>query len=178
MIFGDKDEYAIEVYHEPLDNNSFYMTGRMCLHFYGEPFGDINYAGYVGSFCVTYRCLLEKINDLESIKYNFDLETDVNIFDFLNVKLYMADDETTYEQIVIDDKKYRKYDFLTNGGEMFDGTISFIYLDNNEKIHILYQIHYKNDEIICIQLDKETFINVTKEFIKWYESTSNINITK
>jgi len=38
MIFGDKNIYAIEVHHKPLDNGSFYMTGRMCIHL----FGDIN----------------------------------------------------------------------------------------------------------------------------------------
>ncbi len=54
---------------------------------------------------------------------------------------------------------------------MFDGTKSFIYMDCEKNVHILYQIHDDKDEIICNKLDKLTFKTISEEFIKWYEKT-------
>ncbi len=167
MIFGDKKTYAIELYHEPLDNFAFYMTGRMCLHLNSIPFGDIDDPAC--SFYITYLRLSEKMNDIEAITYDFGYEKDIDVFEFLDVKLYMADDSTTYEQIIVDAKKYQKFDFLTNGGEMFDGTKSFAYLDKNEFVHIMIQIFDQNDKIICITVEKNTFVSVTNEFVEWYK---------
>ena len=46
-------------------------------------------------------------------------------------------------------------------------------MDKNDKIHIMYKKYNENDEIICNELDKETFENVTNKFIKWYEEINN-----
>ena len=71
MIFGDKNIYAIEVYHQPLDNDSFYMSGKMCIHLFNKTFGDID-----NEYCqifMAYGTLLEKINKIDSLKYDFSL---------------------------------------------------------------------------------------------------------
>jgi hypothetical protein len=176
MIFGNKDVYAIEVYHEPLDNDTFYMTGRMCIFLHGLRYGDIDDPACV--LYVPYIQLLDKVKKIEEIRCNFNMKTDADIFEFLDVKLYMADDDVTYEQILIDLEEYGKFDFLTGSGEMFDRTKSFIYCDNLEIIHILYQIHNDNDIIRFSKISKEVFLNVSRQFINWYEEINGANIVK
>jgi hypothetical protein len=169
MIFGEKSIYAIEVYHQPQDNYGMYMCGRTCIHLFNKSFGDIN-----NEYCHLggmYETLLNKINWLNELEYEFCLDNDYDIFNFLDDKLYI-DNDRTLEQIKKDSELYCRFNFLTNsGGEPFDRTKSFIYVDKNKMIHILFQIHDSNDEIICGVLDKETFDNVTKHFIEWYGKT-------
>ena len=177
MIFGNKDIYAIEVYHQPIDNNSFYMCGKMCIYLHKKILGDIN-----NEYChlfVTYDALKKKIQNLNELECDFNLSNDADIFNFLDKKLYILDEDDvrTHEQICNDMEPYIKFDFMTNAGETFDRTKSFIYMCKNKRIHIMYQTYwynenignFENDEIICTELDKETFLVVTKNFTKWYE---------
>ena len=168
MVFGDKNTYAIEVYHQPLYNSEFYMSGKMCIHLFNKSFGDID-----NEYCqvfMAYGTLLEKINNIDLLKYDFSQNNDHDIFTFLDDKLYMCDDKRTLVQIKRDAELYFKFNFMTNsGGETFDDSKSFIYMDKNEKMHIMYQKYNEKDKIICNELDKEIFENVTNEFIKWYE---------
>jgi hypothetical protein len=176
MIFRDKSIFAIEIYHQPLNNNSFYMCGRMCIYLFNKIFGDIN-----NEYChlySAYSALLDKINNINLLEYEFGLSNDYEVFNFLDDKLYMAPDERTLEQIKIDARLYFKFDFMTNTGEIFDRTKSFIYMDKNKKIHIIYRTDEYNDgfedgKIICNELDKEIFENVTKDLIKWYDELDN-----
>ena len=181
MVFGDKNIYAIEVHHQPQDEDSFYMCGRMCIYLYNKMFGDIN-----NEYChlyATYTTLVEKSKIITELEYDFNLENDVDIFNFLDTKLYILDEDAdrTYEQIRNDIKPYLKFDFMTNEGEMFDRTKSFIYMDKNKKIHIMYQTdkynknneQFESGEIICNEVDKETFENITNDFIRWYEGIEN-----
>jgi hypothetical protein len=163
MIFGNKNIYAIEVYHEPLDD-TILLTGRLSLHLYSKTFGDIN-----DEYCdlsQPYEFLLDKIKHLDKLEYEFGLNNDNDIFKFLDNKLYM-DEERTMEQIKNDTNFYFKFCFLTNAGEMFDRTKSFIYMDKEKIIHILYQID--DNQIICVKIDNEIFKKTTSDFIEWYE---------
>ena len=169
MIFGDKSIYAIEVYHKPLDNYSFYMAGRMCIHLYNKSFGDINEEDC--ALAELYMTLVEKTRNVNLLKYDFNLNNDYNVYQFLEEKLYIDRIERTNEQINIDSELYWKFSFMTNMGETFDNTKSFIYMDNKNNIHILYQIHNNTDEIFCNELDRTTFETVSNDFIKWYERT-------
>jgi hypothetical protein len=163
MIFGNKNIYAIEVYHEPL-KDAMILTGRLSLHLYNKIFGDIN-----DEYCdlsQPYESLLDKIKHLNRLKYEFVLNNDNDIFKFIDNKLYM-DDERTMEQIKFDTNLYFKFNFLTNSGEMFDRTKSFIYMDKEKRIHIMYQID--GSQIICVKIEKEIFKKTTTDFIRWYE---------
>jgi hypothetical protein len=176
MVFGNKNIYAIEVYHQPQDNGYFYMCGRMCVYLYNKAFGDIN--DELCHLFGVYDTLRSKIENLTELKHDFDLNNDFEIFNFLDDKLYI-DMNRTLDEMRFDSKLYKKFDFFTNMGEMFDRTKSFIYMDKNKKIHILFQIHkynkntktFEDDEIICNELDKRIFEDVTNDFIKWYEKT-------
>jgi len=176
MIFGNKNIYAIEVYHQPQDNDYFYMCGRMCVYLYNKAFGDIN--DELCHLFGVYDTLRSKIEKLTELKHDFDLNNDFDIFNFLDDKLYI-DMNRTLDEMRFDSKLYKKFDFMTNMGEMFDRTKSFVYMDKNKKIHILFQIHKYNEntktfedgEIICNELDKRIFEDITNDFIKWYEKT-------
>jgi hypothetical protein len=168
MIFGTKNIYAIEVYHKPLDDSSFYMTGRLCIHLFNKSFGDINEKD-----CALYEpyiTLVEKIKNINILEYNFKLNNDFDIFNFLDEKLYVGE-KRPREQIYRDLDLYNKFDFMTNMGEMFNCSKSFLYMDCKKMIHILYQIHDEKDEIICNNIDKILFENISNDFIKWYEET-------
>ncbi|MCL1994006.1 MAG: immunity 42 family protein [Spirochaetes bacterium] len=175
MMFGNRNIYAIEVYHQPLDSSTFFMCGKMCIYLYAKPFGDID-----NEYChlyPAYDTLKNKISNLLELKYDFNLNNDFDIFNFLDDKLYNLheEDERTYEQICNDMNPYLKFDFMTNAGETFDRTKSFIYMSKNKKIHIMYQNigDSENDEIICNELDKDIFENTTRGFLKWYEEIEN-----
>jgi len=170
MIFGEKAIYAIEVYHEPQYNTGYYMSGRMCLFLNGVMFGDIDDPCNV--LGVTYANLLRTVEKIDEIKDNFGLRTDTEIFEFLDAMLYIDDDDKSYEQIVADGKKYWKFDFLTNGGVMFDRTKSFIYLDDFDIIRILYQ--FEDREIHSAKVNKDIFLKVTSEFFEWFDKTEKL----
>jgi len=178
MKFGNEDIYAIEVYHQPQDNNSFFMSGRMCIYLKNKMFGDIEekYCHLFGP----YDTFIKKIKYLDELEHDFNIKNDINIFKFLDEKLYILkeDDKRSIEQIRNDMKPFIKFDFMTNSGESFDRTKSFIYMDLNKKIHIMFETgkynekakRFEDEEIICNVLDKEIFKNVTKDFISWYEN--------
>ena len=184
MIFGDKNIYAIEVHHKPLDNGPFYMAGRLCIHLFNIEFGDINEEDC--SLAEPYMRLNEIINNFDLIKYDFKLNNDYDIFHFFDHELYVGDDygkwgfldKEYYNKIKWKElegkeinKKLYKYDFMTNEGEMFNNTKSFIYMDIKEIIHILFQVHDDMDEIRCNKINKNIFYNISSEFIEWYEET-------
>jgi len=170
MIFGDKDIYAIEVYHEPQYNSAYYMSGRMCLFLNGVMFGDIDDPCNV--LGVTYANLLRVVKNVDGMMNNFTLKTDKEIFIFLDTKLYNGDDEGSYEQAIEDGKAYGKFDFLTNGGVMFDRTKSFIYLDDFDIIHILYQ--FEDRQIYSAYVNKDIFLKITSEFFEWFDKIKKL----
>ena len=83
------------------------------------------------------------------------------LFDYLNQALYL-DDERTFEEVTQDAVKYSKFDFLTNGGESFDGTKSFIISDSNNVRLAFTDI---NDKFHSANIPKDTFIQVVMKFI-------------
>jgi hypothetical protein len=173
MIFGDKNVYAIQVYHQPIDNKAFFMTGCMCIFLNNKKLGDIDIE--YCHFGPTYCALSDKVNYINELEYEFNLNNDYEIFNFLDNKLYIGDeDDRPSDEIITDWKKYERFDFLTRGGEPFDGTTSFIYMDKNQNIHIMYKTGYVDEEtymkseINCIIIDKETFVEITNDYIRWY----------
>ena len=107
------------------------------------------------------------------MKHTFGLKTYTQIFNFIDEKLYIGDeyDDKSYEEICVEMKKYAKFDFLTHGGIMFDRTKSFICLDMFDVVHIMYQKDFDNEKVYCAQIEKEDFLEVTNEFIKWFDET-------
>ena len=112
--------------------------------------------------------LLGKINNIDELKHEFNLSTYDEIFYFLDEKLY-GDAKKTIAQINEEITLYHKFNFLTNSCEPFDGTKSFIFIDKNDTVNILYKIDYKENKIIHNIVERKIFEDITKEFIKWHE---------
>ena len=90
---------------------------------------------------------------------------DVEAFKLLDNAVYLDDDRSS-EQLASDAAKYSKFDFLTNGGESFDGTKSFIHRVG-DVIRILFTD--ESDRFHSIHVEREEFEKVITQFLCWLE---------
>ncbi len=162
MLIGDKKTLAIECYHDPITKKYKHIFGRMCFFASGIPLGDIHETTCI--LDVTKEHLLEITERLESLN-NKKLQplSDRDLFDFLNEALYF-DDDRTLEEVRDDAEKYFKYDFLTNAGESFDGTKSFIVSDG---ANIRLMFTDTEGFFHSSHFPKDLFLRVTTSFIQW-----------
>jgi len=134
----------------------------MCIHSEGKVLGDIDEPACMLSVTeghlagLTKRVLL--LDDPELSKLN-----DHEAFELLNRALYL-DDERTIAEVVMDAEKYRKFDFLTNGGESFDGSKSFIVLSSN---HVRILFTDRADKFQTMRVHMEVFCKVIGDFLNW-----------
>lgn len=170
MIYGTKDNVAIECYHEPFgDNIHNNIFGRMCFWFNGLPFGDLSEpacildvtTGHLNDFLNKYK----ELEDNELINYS-----DLDLFNFLDSKLYVGD-YSDGEQVEKDAIRYFKFDFLTNGGESFDNYKSFIFRDGNT-FRVLFTD--TNDNFFSAQVLVDDLLLVVNKFIKWVDCERKI----
>lgn len=169
MIFGEKEIFAIECYHEPIDNNKNWVFGRMCLWCSGLQFGDITEPSCLLNVTEGFlRGFIETANQLEDIELN--KQSDWELFKFLDKKIYGLN-ERTFEQVIEDAKKYRKFDFLTSSGESFETIKSFVVKNYNE-----YRLLISDRLEIFKSFRINSFFmeNVVIEFLVWMESEKNI----
>lgn len=96
----------------------------------------------------------------------FQGESDASIWETIDKAIYQGDDRST-EEIVADSDRYSRYDFLTNGGESFDNSKSFIVRDG-DKVRLLFKID--DAALDSITVDGETFYTVVRGFLDWIDS--------
>jgi len=162
MIIGTKNIFAIEWYHEPIGEKDHLVFGRMCLWINNAVLGDIN--NKMCALSVSRVHLVHKQNvSNQNIDSHLNGLSDWECFDYLNQKLYL-DESRTDEQISDDAKTYSKFDFLTNGGESFDHTKSFIVSDKGV-IRILWtdrhRVFHSGD------VDASEYYRVINPWISW-----------
>lgn len=87
-------------------------------------------------------------------------------FDCLNHAIYLDDGRSDHE-IQQDAEKYFRFDFLTNGGESFDGTKSFVVLSGG---HVRLLFIDNTGEFHSTHVAIETFSQVIGAFSVWIES--------
>lgn len=63
------------------------------------------------------------------------------------------------EQIVADARRYRRFDFLTNGGESFDHSKSF-FVANAHKVRILFKM--AEQHLVARRVDRSVFVETLK----------------
>ena len=70
------------------------------------------------------------------------------------------------EQIVNDVRRYRRFDFLTNGGESFDKTKSF-FVASARDVRILF----KSDDqpMIVKKVDRGVFVKTLQAWLQWLD---------
>lgn len=170
MEFGDKNIFAIECYHEPLETRNHWIFGRMCIWCNNEQLGDITQPACMLN--VTEGFLQEYVNNPEIYEGN-DLNKldDRSLYDYLDKKLY-ADDDRTLKEVEKDAEKYFKYNFLTNGGESFDSHKSFLVKDA-----VVFKILFTDlaDNFYSCQVECGYMLEKINQFISWMENEKTAN---
>ncbi|MDD5273235.1 MAG: Imm42 family immunity protein [Methylovulum sp.] len=162
MLIGNPHSFAIECYHEPL--NTRHVFGRMCIWVAGNRLGDITEPSCMLN--VTAAMLSRLMGRLSALSDPYLWQRgDREAFDFLNHAIYL-DNAKTIDDIHQDMERYFKFDFLTNGGESFDGTKSFIMMADEEIILLFTD---NADIFYSAHLPKSEFINVIDQFLSWFK---------
>ena len=84
-------------------------------------------------------------------------------FDLLDRALYL-DDGASSEQIEQDAARFSKFNFLTNGGESFDHSKSFV-VDVGESVRVLFTDD--KDSFHTADVPRMAFACVIRDFLKW-----------
>lgn len=143
MMFGEPTEFAIEAYHEPYAQK-YAGFGRMCIHLKGITIGKIR-ENHCSLFHAVnrFRKLQTDIEDLWDAE--FSNWSDAGIRDILEKALYL-DNGQSLEEMEADWKRLSRYVFLTNTGEQFDDSNTFIICRPGAGVHVLYRKHRENSQ--------------------------------
>lgn len=162
MLIGTTQTFGIECYHEPIPNATSPVFGRMCIWAEGVPLGDIEEPACMLN--VTEGHLSDTISKLESLTDNsLPKCCDRSLFDFLDQALYL-DNERSTEEVMEDAEKYFKFDFLTNGGESFDRTKSFV-VSSGTNVCLLFTDC--KEQFYSALIPQELFVGVITSFFVW-----------
>ena len=163
MIFGVREDFAIECFHEPEYPNAHgWVFGRMCVWARGVELGNLDEPACMLNVTEGhFEDCLDQLDELcdESVD---DLPNGV-AFQFLDTALYL-DDARTNAQIHSDAVRFSKFDFLTNWGESFDGTKAFL-LKSGEHYRILYRLSC--DTCGSADVTRERLVNAMLAFLEW-----------
>lgn len=157
MNFGLPTEFGIEVYHEPY-GPEWMGFGRMCIHIQGVQIGDL-YQNHCSLFHATDQ-IRKFCTCLESLwEESFAGLTDIQIFAALDDALYLGE-ESKWE-------RYGRFDFLTNTGEQFDCSKTFLFCRPEKRVHILYRL--RDDSRGSGSCSAECFRSVAKAYLTWFD---------
>lgn len=158
MIFGDTTDFAIEAYHEP-SGPQWGGFGRMCLHVQGMVLGDIR-DNHCSLFHATDR-IREVAADFESLwDESFTGLSDAEVFALIDREIYS-------DQGSEDGRRFWACDFLTNTGEMFDDSKTFIIFRRPDRLHILYCL--RDDTLGSASCSVSTFRRVANAYVSWFD---------
>ena len=158
MIFGDTKDFAIEAYHEP-SGPQWGGLGRMCIHIQGNRLGNIR-DNHCSLFHATHR-FRELAGTIESLwNESFTGLSSPEIFALIDRELYTGEPSESRP-------RYAPFDLLTNTGEMFDGTKTFITCSPSGRVHILYQL--RNDTLGSGSCSTQTFRSVADAYVHWFD---------
>lgn len=158
MTFGDTTDFAIEAYHEPC-SPQYGGFGRMCLHVQGVCLGDIR-----DNHCSLFHAS-DRIRDVAA---HFEALHDDSFVALSDAEVFTLIDRERYtDEASESGPSYAVCDFLTNTGEMFDGTKTFIIFRPPDRIHILYRL--RDDTFGSASCSVEIFRCVTDAYVAWLE---------
>ncbi len=141
------------------------MFGRMCVWARGQRLGDLEEPACMLN--VTANHLSGVVKRLPSLhEPAFASLSDTELFELLDRALY-EDDDRTSEEVAADAAKFFKFDFLTNGGESFDRSKSFIAASNGE-LRLLFKDSPKG--LVSARVSVTEFANTVAAFVAWVQS--------
>jgi hypothetical protein len=162
--FGDQAQFAILCAHDPFGSASRHVFGRMCIRASDAVLGNFNEPACVLNVTASHlQEILKRLPQLESTL--FQGQSDAIVWDIIDRALYL-DDNRSDEDVFADSARYSRYEFLTNGGDSFDESKSFIIRDG-ECVRLLFK---KNDGALeSISVDVEEFCAVVRSFLEWID---------
>jgi len=162
MLLGNKARFAIECVHEPLKNESRRVFGRMAVWVDGACLGDFEEpACMLNETGGHLEDLIKRLPTLRDEKLNG--LSDFEVFAYLDRVLYLDDDRTN-DQVIADSRRFFKFDFLTNGGESFDHTKSFI-VGSDGYVRVMFRDEKNTFSSGCVA--ESEFKAVVQEFLAW-----------
>jgi hypothetical protein len=162
MLFGRREDFAIECYHDPIPNESGLVFGRICVWANNILLGNFHESGCIlGAVASCYSQCLSALPSLTDSAVD-DLSNEA-AFDFLDTAIY-GDDARTIERIKIDARRYSKFVFLTNWGEAFDGTNAFL-MYGPAGLRIVFRL--RNDERGSAAITKSGLVDTIEKFLHW-----------
>jgi uncharacterized protein YfiM (DUF2279 family) len=162
MKIGTSASFAIECHHEPIPTEKRWVFGRMCILASGKKLGDIEEPACMLNVTANHlSSVLRRLDTLDESDF-YDL-SDNSLFELLDNALYRDDDRTTAE-VAADAEKFFKFDFLTNGGESFDNTKSFM-AAKQERLRLVFQD--RDGALSSAHFSREEFTTAVNTFLAW-----------
>lgn len=162
--FGDVSSFYIEGIHESLPNRGGHVYGRMCLRFDSDALGDLDEPTcMLDETAAHLEDVLNRLGALE-VPELFAL-TDSELWEQLDTALYRDDNRTDVE-VAADAQWYWRFNFLTNGGESFDKSKSFIVVSQSQ-IRVVFDD--ADRPLVGKTVDRRVFVEALQSFLAWVE---------
>jgi len=148
MTFGQPSDFAIEAYHEP-SGPEYGGFGRMCIYIHGTQIGDIR-----ENHCSLFH-IAHQFRELPDF-----IETlwDKAFVGLSNAEVFGLIDRAP---------SWEPFDFLTNTGEMFNDSKTFIVCRPDGQVQILYQ--FRDDTFGSGSCSIQSFRTVATAFVSWFD---------
>ncbi len=169
-LFGDKGDFAIEVGWDALASGTLWCHMRAWAA--GEQIGDIKDTH--NATYTMHRLLVDRVELIDELwNDEFGCRSDIEIFDFLDDKLYGFHrnveivDNRSDDEVAADAARFSKYGFLTNWSPSFDGWKSFLIAPPGQSLRVLHR--GPDDEIRVSAVKRNGFINAVNNFDEWHK---------
>lgn len=164
MLFGDPLDFAIEIYHEPT-SPKWLGFGRMRIIVQGRNIGIIE-----EEHCSLFHAVNRIIEVAKSLSTlwdpRFSEHTNEEIYYWLDAILYSGEISGTHE------KNIDRFDFLTNTGEQFDDSKTFVISTPEHEVRILY---FQDKQFGSASCKASTFISAAENLEIWFQTETKEN---
>lgn len=176
MLFGDRQDFAIEAGIEPDGHTPGTVWGHMCVSCRGVPLGDPD-----ESYCGLHHAYSEFVwlaSHLDSL-WAGELEglDDQAAWNLLNGLLYGYHgdvefvDGRTLQECQRDSDRWHRFNFLTNWGEQFDGYKSFVLCPPGDSVRILSR-RLPGHLGRGVSVSRSGFLAAAAGFTQWFHAES------
>lgn len=160
--FGNPSIFAFVCIHETIPNDRGHVYGRMCIRSNEKVLGDFDEPACMLNVTAAHlEAVIRRLPELENDM--FVAKDDLSVWQRIDKALYLDDDRSS-EEIAADANLFFKFDFLTNGGESFDDSKSFV-LREGSRVRILFV--QGNAALSCISVHIDLFEETVREFLEW-----------
>lgn len=173
MIFGTPDDFAIEAMTEPHLVAPSQVWGRICVHIGPTVLGDFA-DEHCGLYCA-YRGFKELISNPTRLwDESFDGLSNEQIHDLVREAIY-GDDDQSIDAMLVDARRYGRFDFLTNWGSPFDGFGSVIVQGDNRTTTVLHRPHSawgrqrEPGPFVIATCSTSGFQSACEAFVEWFD---------